>query len=117
MNENDDLKELKTIFFRIIVWIVVFNLVEMMLASSGNVTLRAGTGVPASRMYVMLLLYGAFWIWEYYDPFATDEIERQPDKKIYYAMGYAFMVSSLAILGEILILPIVIAIVCWVLNC
>ena len=42
-------------------------------------------------------------IWEYYDPLAIDEIEANPKKRISLSMGYAFMISSLAVLFDMFV--------------
>ncbi len=38
-NDNSD-RELKSYFIKVVVWIAIFNLINMMLSSSGNVAMR-----------------------------------------------------------------------------
>jgi hypothetical protein len=117
MSNDDNDRELKGYFIKVAVWIAIFNLIDMALSSSGNVAMRGNSGVPAHALYVGVILYIAFSIWEYYDPFTKGEMEQYPKKRVSLAMGYAFMIGSIAMLADALVLPIVLGIICWLGIC
>lgn len=118
MVENDDDRRFKLVIIKIVVWVLAFNMIELMLGASGNVTMRDSSSVPEHTLYVVVLLYVASAIWEYYDPMHTYEIEADPTKRISLVMGYAFMISFLAfVIVDALLLPIGIWLICLVFNC